>query len=109
LQRAQGLAAKAEKEKPRKRPRQYNGKSKRTLRRHRKQQKDLAKQGYLPLFDYTAHMKEKAAHQEQLIAGALEGEQVSEESAPESDTEALVFKRVAKCVAQVRCRDFLMQ
>jgi hypothetical protein len=62
LQKAQYLAAEAERQKkPQKRPKTYNGNSKRTRRRHKKQQKDLAKQGYLPVFDFIAHIKAGSA------------------------------------------------
>ena len=104
LQKAQEVAAEAEKKNPRKRPRKYTGKSDKTLRRHKKRREDLAKQGFLPVFDFIARMKER----KQLggaIAGTSESEQASQESAPEVlDTEALVSKRVG----QVRRRSVLM-
>jgi hypothetical protein len=76
------------------------------------------------VFDYIAYVKEKGekrAHLEQLMASALESEQVLEESAPkeleesapeeleesvpeESDTKALVSGRVG----QVHRRNLLM-
>ena len=109
LQKAQELAAKAERENPRKRPRKYTGKSKRTLKRRKTFQEDLAKKGFLSVFDFIAHMEEKAKKKkdsEQLIARASESEQVLEGSAPEElDTEALV----SKCAGQVRHRNVLMQ
>jgi hypothetical protein len=108
LQKAQQLAAEAERMKPRKRPRRYEGKSKRTLKRHKKCREDLAKQGYLSVFDFMAHVKESAekrAHLEQLVSRASESKQVSEESASEElDTITLVSKHVG----QVRRRDLLM-
>lgn len=95
MKNAQRLAAQAEKENPRKRPKRYDGKSKRTLKRCKKCQEDLAKQGYLPVFEFMAHMKEmakKKAHVEQLVASATEHGQESEESTPEElDTEDLVL------------------
>lgn len=104
LQKAQKLAAKAEKNKSQKRPKRYEGKSKRTLKRRKKCGEDLAKKGFLSVFEFMAVVKEKAqkkAHMEQLVARTMESEQVSEESAPEElDTEDLV----SKCVGQVRRR-----
>lgn len=110
LQKAQSVAAEAEREKPRKRPRRYEGKSKRTLKRREKCREELAKQGYLSVFDFMAHVKEtaeKKAHLEHLVAMTLESEQVSdseESGLEELDTEALVSKHVD----QVRRRDLLM-
>jgi hypothetical protein len=110
LQKAQRATAEAEREMPRKRPRRYDGKSKRTLKRHKQFQEDLAKKGYFSVFDFMAHVKEKAKkkeHLEQLMARELERIQVSdsEESAPEElDPETLV----SKCVDQVRHRDLLV-
>ena len=102
LQKAQSLAAKAEREKSRKRPRRYTGKSKRTLKQHKKCQEDLAKQGYLPVFEFMAHVEavsKKKKHIEMVVTRAVESEPVSEESAPESsksDTEDLMSKRVGQ-------------
>jgi hypothetical protein len=104
LQEAQRLAAKAEKDKPRKRPKIYYGNSKRTLKRQKNYQEDLAKQGQLSLFGYMAHMENKVkerAHLERLVARTLESEQVSD---LESEAEALVSERVN----QVRRRELLM-
>jgi hypothetical protein len=118
LQKAQILAAKAEKEKPRKRPKRYSGKSERTQRRHRKRQEDLAKQGQRSVFDFMAHVKnnaKKKARLEQLVTRTLECEEVpdSEESAPgsedldsESDAEAMPV--VPERVGQVRRKEILM-
>ena len=107
LQKAQELAAEAERKKTGKRPRHYDGKSKRTLKRHKKKQEALAAQGYLSVFDFMAHVEEKAKKKkrlEQLVTRALESKQVSKESAP-LDTEALVSKHVG----QVRCRNLSIQ
>lgn len=110
LQKAQRAATEAQKEKPRKRPKRYDGKSKRTLKRHKNFREDLAKKGFLSVFDFMAHMKETAQKKvclEQLVPRELESEQVSdsEESAPEElDTEALVSEHTD----QVRRKDLLM-
>jgi hypothetical protein len=111
LQKAQELAAEAEKKKPRKHPKRYNGKSKKTLKRRKKIKENLAKQGYLSVFEFMTHVEETVKKREcikQLVARAAEGEQESEESAPESaselDTEDLVSKRVG----QVRRKELLM-
>lgn len=62
LQNAQIIAAKAEREwKPEKHPNKFEGKSKRTQRQHKKHQEDLMKQGYLLVFDFITHTKEKAS------------------------------------------------
>jgi hypothetical protein len=112
LQTAQRLAAESEKKAP-KRPKRYDGKSKKTLKRHKKVRENHAKQGYLSVFEFIAYAKEKAKKREQLMARAaqaraIEIEQESEESAPEDgeevDTEDLVSERVG----QVRCRKVLM-
>jgi hypothetical protein len=115
LLKAQRTAAKAEKEKPRKRPRQYDGKSKRTLKRHKKYREDLAKQGYLSVFEFVEHVNQrdkKRAHIEQLAAKAIECEQESEseESVPqELDTKESSEDLVFECVGQVRCKEVLMR
>jgi hypothetical protein len=99
LQKAQRLAAEAENVEPGKHKRKRDGKSERTLRRHTKRREDLAKQGYLSVFDFIAHVKEKRK--------TPESKQVSDKRAPEmvaSDSETLV----SKLVNQVRCRNFLM-
>lgn len=99
LQKAQRLAADAEREttKSRKRPRKYDGKSKRTLKRREKEQERLEKEGQLSVFGFMARMKERAdqrAHMEQLVTSTLKSRQeedVSEESAVEvgtSDTDS---------------------
>ncbi len=97
LQKAQALAAEAERKKPHKHLKRYDGKSTRTLKQQKNFREDLAKQGYLPVFEFMAHMEEtakKRAHMEQLVTRAVENEQVLEESAPEElDTEDLVSKR----------------
>lgn len=95
LQAAQRTAVKAEQEKnAAKRPKTYDGKSKRSLRRHRKEAETSAKKGYLSVFDYIAYTKERAnkgAHMEQLMATALKSKQaidLSEESPTEEDFES---------------------
>ena len=91
LQKAQRIVAKAEKEKPPKRPKRYEGKSKRTLKWCKKCQEDLAKQGYLFVFEFMDHVRENAkkrAHTEQLAARALECKQESEESMLEESEES---------------------
>jgi hypothetical protein len=80
MQKAQKIAAQVEREKSRKRPRTYDGKSKRTLKRHKKHREDLAKQGFLPVFHFIALTKEQAeqrAINEQPVERATESEQVS--------------------------------
>jgi hypothetical protein len=101
LQKAQGLAALAqgEKEKTRKRPRRYSGRSKKTLKQHKKQKEDLQKKGFHSMFEYIALKKdeaEKKARMEQLALGAIEIEE-SEESEPEElGTEDSVSERVGQ-------------
>jgi hypothetical protein len=106
LQKAQRAAAEASRDQ--KRPRTYDGKSKRTLKQCKKFQDDLAKKGYLSVFNFMAHVKEtnkRKTDSRQLVARASESEQVSKESEPEElDTEALV----SECMEQVRRRDLLM-
>jgi hypothetical protein len=89
LQKAQRVAANAEREKLNKCPKTYKGMSKRTLKQCKKCREDLAKKGYLSVFDFMAHMKGKAkkrAHMAQLMERAAEcGKQASEESMAESD------------------------
>jgi hypothetical protein len=113
LQQAQRIAAEAEKKKSQKRRRKYDGKSEKTQKRHKKCREVLAKQGYLSVFEFIAHMKELAKKKEdleQLTAATLEDAEESEESEPEeldtkeSDTDTLVSKHVS----QVRRRDLLM-
>ena len=118
LQKAQSLAAEAEKKNPRKRPKRYTGKSEKTLKRRKKHREDLAKKGYLSVFEFIAHVKESAKkkeHMKQLVASATKCGHVSEESEPEEldteeldtedlDTEDLVIKRVGL----VRRRNLLM-
>lgn len=115
LQNAQRVAARAERENPQKRPTTYDGRSKSTQKRRKKQKKDHEKQGYLSVFDYIALKKEEAekrAQTEELVTREVESdvaqiEQESEESAPVSDTENLdlmscsVSRRVGH--RQVRC------
>ena len=60
LQNAQKAASLMMKEKDRKCRKPYNGRSKTTQKQRRKQKKDLAKQGYLSVLEFIAHMKEKA-------------------------------------------------
>jgi hypothetical protein len=96
LQKAQILATKAEKDKPRKRPRRYSGKSQRTLKRQKDRREALAKQGQLSLFGYMSYMKNKAMEKkplEQPMTRTSEGEQISE-SESDSDVEVLVSERV---------------
>jgi hypothetical protein len=56
LHKAQRAAAQAEKEKPQKCPRRYNGKSARTLKRHKKCQEDLVKKGYFPVLRLSSYL-----------------------------------------------------
>jgi len=101
LKRVQQLAAETERMMPQKHPRKYDSKSKRTLTRWEQCREDLAKQGYLSVFEFMAHVEEKTkkkAWMEQLVEMAAEGEQASEESVPEEmDTEDLV----SECMSQV--------
>lgn len=55
-----GFAAAAVREKPPKWPSSFDGRSKKTLKQHRKHQEDHEKKGFLPVFDYITHIKEKA-------------------------------------------------
>jgi hypothetical protein len=105
LQNAQKIAAKAEREqKPQKRPQKFDGKSERTRRRHKKRREDLAKQGFLSMFDFIAHSKEKAcrkAQMEQLVAKTLESKRAKtvleeESSESESDTEELMPEHMSQ-------------
>jgi hypothetical protein len=96
LQKAQSLAAKAEIEKPRKRPKRYKGNSERTLKRRKKEQEEFKRQGYGDLSMFGFHVAPKKAR---------EREQAPEESAPEdSDTSS-----VSECVGQVRHREVLIR
>jgi hypothetical protein len=63
LKEAQRVAAKAEKEKAqnRKRPVRYSGNSKRMLKCCKNCREDLAKQGYLSVFNFITHVKAKTA------------------------------------------------
>jgi len=73
LQKAQRAAAQAEKDNPRKRPKRYDGTSKRTLKRRKQFREDQEKKGFLTLFEFMARMEEKAkkkADMEQLVARA---------------------------------------
>lgn len=92
LREAQRVATKAEEEKLRKCPHWYSGNSKRTLKRRKKVREDLAKQGYLSVFDFIAHVDAKEAakkvqttQKEHVAASVIEIEDSpkSEESAPE--------------------------
>jgi hypothetical protein len=107
LQQAQRIAAEAEKKKSQKCQRN-DDKSKWTLKQHKKCQENLAKQGYLSVFEFIAYMEElakKKEHLEQLTARTLEHDQELEESETEEvDTNTLVSKHVS----QVCCRDLLM-
>ncbi|KAH9993115.1 hypothetical protein BJV74DRAFT_795644 [Russula compacta] len=70
LQKAQRLAGEAG-ENPKKCPRKYTGKSERKLKRCRS---DLAKQGYLSVFEHMAHVENtsnKSVHMKQLITNAV--------------------------------------
>jgi hypothetical protein len=114
LKKAQGLAALAqgEKEKTRKRLRRYSGRSKKTLKRHKKQKEDLQKKGFHSVFEYIALKKdeaEKKARMEQLALGAIEIEETAEESEPEElGTEELGTEdSVSERVGQVRHWKFL--
>jgi hypothetical protein len=93
LQKAQSLAAKQEHVNPRKCPKRYNGKSERSLKRHKKRQEDLAKQGYLLVFEFLAHVTDKTKER------ALESEQDTE------DSESIL---TSEHVGQVRCKEALM-
>ena len=106
LQKAQKAAAEAKRDQ--KCPRQYDDKSKRTLKWHKKCREDLAKQGYLSVFDFIIHVKKKKkrqTHLEQLMARTSKSEEESESSGPEElDTKALV----SECMDQVHRRELLM-
>jgi hypothetical protein len=98
---AQRLAVKAEKNNPRSRPKRYGGNSKRTLKRRRTYREDLEKKGYLSVFGFIEHVKEKKAK----LAAATDIEQVLEESVPE---ELGTEDPGPKHMGQVRCRRVLM-
>ena len=120
LKEAQRVAVKAEREKSRKRPKTYDGKSKRTLKRHKKHREDLARQGYLPVFDFIARMKEMSNQRtwmEQMAATALESEDSEEAEVAEdvpnleksaSDEFEVVDLTMSDSEHQVRCRNSLM-
>ena len=111
---------KAEREKSRKCPKTYDGKSKRTLKRHKKHREDLARQGYLPVFDFIARMKEMSNQRtwmEQMAATALESEDSEEAEVAEdvpnleksaSDEFEVVDLTMSDSEHQVRCRNSLM-
>jgi hypothetical protein len=106
LRKAQYLSAQAEREKPQKCPRWYDGKSKRTLRRHKRHKADLAKQGYVSVFEFLAHKTQR--DKERALGIVAESNQASE-STPEDlelDTEesSLVFKHMG----QVHCKEVLI-
>jgi hypothetical protein len=126
LFKAQQTATEAGKANPKKRQKSVSDK---TLQRRKKFREDLSKKGFPTLFNFMAHVKEKAEkkeHMEQLIAKALQMRQVPEseeseeqpkldtkeseieeldnESMIELDTEDLVSKHMG----QVRRRDLLM-
>jgi len=98
LQRIHTHAAEARINRPQKRPRKYQGNSKRTQKRRKDFREKLEKQGFVSVFEYMARMKEKAkaANTEQLQVTEIQTEQESElESAPkELDIEELVPKHV---------------
>ena len=88
IQKAQKIAAQVEREKPQKCPKTYNGRSKRTLKQHKKRWEDLAKQGFLSAFDFITFTKEKAewrANNKQPVERATESEQVSEMTQTSAD------------------------
>ena len=93
LQRAQRLAAQAEKENTWKHPRRYSGKSKRTLKRHIKVKENHTKMEFLPLFEFLAQMKKRALEKEHM----LEKELAIENSG-----------LMSKHVGQVHCRAVMM-
>ena len=112
----------AEKDKSRKRPRKYNGKSSRTLLRHKKHQEDLACKGFLSVSEFMAHVDDQAkkkARIEELIRLTLKASE-SEESGPEvgheqdsrsekSVPDLLITTALeSKCVCQVHHRELLM-
>jgi hypothetical protein len=69
---------------------------------------DLAKQGYLLVIDFIAHVKKTAkqkAHTEQLVMSTMDSEQESEESAPK---ELNIKDLVSKCIAEICCNGLLM-
>jgi hypothetical protein len=85
------------------------------MKQQKKYQEDLAKQGYLSVINFMAHVEKtakKKAHMEQLVMSAMQGKQESEESEQESgesapeelDTKALV----SKCIAEVCCNEPLI-
>ena len=103
LQEAQRLAAAAEREKPWKHPKWYQGNSKRTQKRHKKYQEDLAKQGYFSVFKFLALVKERAQKKALKQGQASE----SEESAPEElGTEISIVR--SKHVGQVHRKEVLI-
>ena len=101
MQEAQRIAAKAEKENPRKRPRRYTGKSKRTLKRHKKRGDDLREQGYFGVFEFLA-IKEKANAEKR----ARESEQASDETASKDPNADIIL--VSECVDLVCRKEVLM-
>ena len=115
LQEVQRIAAEAVKNQPQKRPKKYDGKLARTLKRRKKHKEDLAKQGFFSVFEFIAQVDNKAkkkAHLEQLVAKALEGEQELEESEQESEESVQVLEEsmheeldtralISKCMGQM--------
>jgi hypothetical protein len=60
------------------------------LKRCRKRQEDLEKQGFLPVFDYITHMKEKAEKTAQVVAKAAESAIIqSKQMLEESDIQVI--------------------
>jgi hypothetical protein len=109
LQKAQCLATQAERERPRKCAKRYDGKSKRTLKRHKQHKEDLAKQGFLSVFEFLAYKMEKKRERapETAVEMVTESEHTSESTLEdlELDTEALnvVFEHMG----QVHCKEVL--
>jgi hypothetical protein len=106
LQKAQYLAAQAEREKPRKRLKQYDGKSKRTLKRHKQCKADLAKQGYVSVFEFLAHKTQR--DKERALGMVAEREQASESIPEDSELDTEESSLVFKCMGQVHCKEVLM-
>jgi hypothetical protein len=106
LQKAQYLAAQAEREKPQKCPKQYDGKSKRTLKRHKQCKADLAKLGYVSVFEFLAQKTQR--DKERTLRMVAESERASESTPEDLELDTEGSSLVIKCMGQVHCKEALM-
>jgi hypothetical protein len=91
LQKAQQVAAQAERERRKtcKRPRTYNGKSERTLKRRKQSKDNLKQKGFLSVFDFITFTKKKAhpPESEQARCTAVNGDEIPPNQALEEEEE----------------------